>query len=97
MSEDAVLRQVIKQGLQECHTLEAADFSETLRWLVSHSRPIHLLMADINIADARMVPIFNRYRPRMRVLLVSESALSATLENARELLSLPKRTAAGAA
>ena len=105
-AEDSNLRQFLKQSLESdgVHVLEAEGPKGALKHVVSHSRPIHILLADIDTAEAGSMPLLKTYRPSMHVIIVEHEAtyglsgvLSAAdaLKKARELLELPKSRSAG--
>jgi hypothetical protein len=71
------------------HVLEAHDWATVLHFVSGHSRPIHLLLADVSM-DARM-PILKMHRSELQVLFV-EKPVNAddVLAKVRQLLgSLP--------
>ena len=78
--------------------LEAGDESEALLVVISQTRSIHILLADVNMKDHKLAEVLNPYRPEMRVLFIASP--SQTLANAltpadavarvRETLEVPE-------
>jgi len=94
-------RQPLVCGLRQdnCLVLEADSLGRVLDVVKVHSRPIHLLLLDVQIGDAAWATLLNRYRPDMQILFVMSSSHEvrtealpphAALAKARELLKLPK-------
>jgi DNA-binding NtrC family response regulator len=101
-AEDGALRQVLGQQLRQdgCLVLEAESAASALRSVVSHSRSIHVLLADINTIEPDSMIMFRRYRPGIQILFVTRERNGAypgpvgtdqALEKVRELLNLSKR------
>jgi hypothetical protein len=70
------------------HVLEADNWAHLLDVVKVHSRPIHLLVADVSM-DAR-VPILKRHRSELQVLFVKQPIdADDVLANVRQLLGSP--------
>lgn len=77
---------------------EAAKESEALLVVISQTRSIHILLADVDIEGHRLAGVLNPYRPEMRVLFIAShpQTLSNTLDAAaavatvREVLEVPE-------
>jgi DNA-binding NtrC family response regulator len=70
------------------HVLEAADWTQVDYWVKVHSRPIHLLLADVSM-EAR-VPILKKHRSELQVLVVKEPVDAyEVLAKVRQLLGPP--------
>jgi CheY-like chemotaxis protein len=81
--------------------LDARNEVEALHIVISHSRPIHILFADVNMNGYDLARTLKSYRPEMRALFVTvhSQGLSdsldpeTTLAKVRQLLKLPKEIA----
>jgi DNA-binding response OmpR family regulator len=70
------------------HVLEADNWAHLLDVVKVHSRPIHLLLADVSM-DAR-VPILKRHRSELQVLFLKKPGdADDVLANVRHLLGSP--------
>lgn len=70
------------------NVLEAHDWSNVFDFVKIHSRPIHLLLADVSM-DAR-VPILKQYRSELQVLFVTKPVNAHdVLTKVRQLLGSP--------
>jgi CheY-like chemotaxis protein len=70
------------------HVLEADNWAHLLDVVKVHSRPIHLLLADVNM-DAS-VPILKRHRSELQVLFLKKPVdEDDVLANVRHLLGSP--------
>jgi CheY-like chemotaxis protein len=86
-----------------CLVLEAEMASRAMELVISHSRPIQVLLAEKNLDDIGLLETLKRYRPQMHILLVTGDAnasgpdvlaVDTALAKTKELLDLPKRRAA---
>ncbi|HTS66265.1 MAG TPA: hypothetical protein VMH28_29780 [Candidatus Acidoferrales bacterium] len=96
---DAEMRRLLAGSFRgdECLVLEADSRDGAFEIVRVHSRPIHVLLLDFQIAGPDWAAGLKRYRSDMQVLIVTEElSPAAALQRARELLRLPKRRAAGA-
>ncbi|HTP34735.1 MAG TPA: hypothetical protein VMJ75_21300 [Candidatus Acidoferrales bacterium] len=57
------------------NVLEAPDWDSALRFIRTHSRPIHFLLANGMRAGTEVAETLKPYRPDMRVLFVSQQPL----------------------
>jgi len=57
------------------NVLEAPDWSSALRFIKTHSRPIHFLLANGMRAGTEVAENLKPFRPDMRVLFVSQHPL----------------------
>jgi hypothetical protein len=64
---------------EKCLILKANDAAQMLEVVRLHSRPIHVLLVDADIAPV-MAEVLQRYRPGMRVVSVTWSADSSRLD-----------------
>jgi DNA-binding NtrC family response regulator len=70
------------------HVLEAHHWTTVFEFVKVHSRPIHVLLADVNM-DAR-VPILKAHRSELQVVFVKKPVDTVeVLAKVRNLLSLP--------
>jgi hypothetical protein len=70
------------------HVLEADNWEHVFAVVKVHSRPIHLLLADVSM-DAR-VPILKRHRPGLIFLFVAKPVdANDVLAKVRRLLGSP--------
>jgi DNA-binding NtrC family response regulator len=70
------------------HVLEAADWTQVDYWVRVHSRPIHLLLADMSM-EVR-VPILKKHRSELQVVFVKKPVDSdGVLAKIRQLLGAP--------
>ena len=70
------------------HVLEADDWAHALYWVRVHSRPIHLVLADISKVD--LMPMFKTHRPEMQVVFVKEPIdADEVLAKVRQILGSP--------
>ena len=73
---------------EDYNVLEAHDWADVFHFVSVHSRPIHLLLADVNM-DAR-VPILKEHRSELQVLLVKKPVdADDMLAKVRQLLGSP--------
>ena len=73
---------------EDYNVLEAHDWADVFHFVSVHSRPIHLLLADVNM-DAR-VPILKEHRSELQVLLVQKPVdTDDMLSKVRQLLGSP--------
>lgn len=72
-SNDIALRHSLTHSLQQerCLVLEAENTEGLLHFTISHSRPIHVLLVDIQIEDPPLISMVQRYRPSTRILIVA--------------------------
>lgn len=93
---DDAVRQALVESLrrERYHVLEAKSAAEALDVVRSHSRPIQIVLVDINMHDSAITVVLNRFRPHMHILPVTKGstvcrtgalALDAALAKAREL------------
>jgi len=57
---------------ESCLVLTAANPDEARQIIVSHSRPIHVLLIDLAMDGFALAARLNRYRPHMRAVFFSE-------------------------
>jgi len=70
------------------NVLEAHDWSSVFDFVKIHSRPIHLLLADVSM-DAQ-VPILKQHRSELQVLFVTKPVdANDVLAKVRQLLGSP--------
>jgi hypothetical protein len=70
------------------HALKADDWTQLLDVVQVHSRPIHLLLADVSM-DAR-VPILIEHRSEIQVVLVQKPVdVDTELAEVRKVLGSP--------
>jgi DNA-binding NtrC family response regulator len=70
------------------HVLEARDWEQVFHAITVHSRPIHLLLADVSM-DAR-VPILIEHRSEIQVVLVQKPVdVDTELAEVRKVLGSP--------
>ena len=81
------------------NVLEAHDWSGTVQFIRTHSRPIHILLAKVNRASPGLAETLKPYRPEMHVLFISEHPTDslpnvlrpeAVLAGVHELLEPPR-------
>lgn len=103
--EDEVLRSGLVSNLRQlgCLVLEAEMAVRAIEVVISHSRPIHVLVIDKDLDDVGLMGTLRPYRPQMNILLVravsnrgepDALAVDAALVKIKELLDLPRRRAA---
>jgi DNA-binding response OmpR family regulator len=88
--DDQALRSTLAHCLRRegYHVLEAHHWTNVFDFLRVHSRPIHLLLVDVN--QAEMVPMLKPYQSRMRVLFVNKPVdADDVLPKVRQLLGSP--------
>jgi PleD family two-component response regulator len=74
--------------LEGYNVLEAHDWANVFAFVVAHSRPIHLLLADVGM-EAR-VPMIQEYRSELQALFVAKSFdENAVLVKVLQLLGSP--------
>ena len=57
------------------HVLEAPDWNQAVSLVRFHSRPIHILLTDMNKANhPALAETLKMYRPTLQVLFISEHA-----------------------
>ena len=104
-AEDKSLRDDLVFSLRQlgCLVLEAEIATRAVEVVISHSRPIQVLLAEKNLYGAGLMETLKRYRPQMHILLITEDStgsgpdvlrMDAALAKTRELLDLPRRRAA---
>jgi CheY-like chemotaxis protein len=73
-ANDRKIRQAFAAELQreQCLVLAAGNAEEAVRFVVSHSRPIHVLLIDVNMDGIELSAQLSRYRPHMQIVLFSE-------------------------
>jgi DNA-binding NtrC family response regulator len=88
---DVGVRGILLDCLQQngFHVLEADDWAHVFHWVRVHSRPIHLVLADVRM-DAH-VPILKKHRSELQVVFVKKPVdADDVLAKVRQLLgSLP--------
>ncbi len=57
---------------EHCLVLAARNANEALQFVISHSRPIHVLLIDLEMDGIEVAARLGRYRPDMQVVLFSE-------------------------
>ena len=83
--DDALVRRLQLNGF---HVLEADDWGNLFHVVRVHSRPIHVLVADVSM-DAS-VPILKAHRSGLQVLLVKKPVdADDVLAKVRKLLGSP--------
>lgn len=71
------------------HVLEADDWAHMFYWVRLHSRPIHLVLADVSKAE--LIPMLKKHRPEMQVVFVKEPVdADEVLAKVRQILGAPK-------
>jgi DNA-binding NtrC family response regulator len=88
---DEEVRSTLVDCLQrsEFHVLEAADWEHVFYWVRVHSRPIHLVLADISKAE--LMPMLKQHRSDLQVVFVKEPVdADEVLAKVRQLLGSPK-------
>lgn len=88
--DDEGLRRTLGDCLRQegYHVLEAHQWTTVFDLVKVHSRPIHLLVADVSM-DAR-VPILKSHRSDLQVLLVKKPVdADDVLAKVRQLLGSP--------
>ncbi len=81
--DDPLVNHLQRSGF---HVLEA-DWAQVFDVVRVHSRPIHLLLADVSM-DAR-VPILKNHRSELQVLFVKKPVADDVLAKVRQLLGSP--------
>ena len=103
--EDKDLRGGLVFNLRQlgCLVLEAELATRAIEVVISHSRPIQVLLGDKNLDDVGLLETLKRYRPQMQILVVARDSngsrpdwltMDAAVAKTKELLDLPKRGAA---
>jgi DNA-binding NtrC family response regulator len=104
-AEDEGLRADLVYNLRQlgCLVLEAEAATRAIEAVISHSRPIQVLLVEKALDDIGLMETLKRYRPHMHILLVTRAsngsdpdvlAMDAALAKTKELLHLPRRRAA---
>jgi DNA-binding NtrC family response regulator len=104
-AEDEGLRSNLGFNLRQlgCLVLEAEAATRAIEAVISHSRPIQVLVVEKTLDGVGLLETVKRYRPQMRILLVTRDsngsdpdvlAVDAALAKTRDLLNLPQRRAA---
>src|SRR5260370_36594861 len=52
------------------HVLEADDWAHVFYWVRAHSRPIHLVLADVSKAE--LMPLLKKHRSELQFVFVKE-------------------------
>jgi DNA-binding NtrC family response regulator len=70
------------------HVLEARDWEQVFHAITVHSRPIHLLLADVSMGNR--VPILKKHRSELQVVFVQKPVdVDAVLVEIRKALGSP--------
>jgi DNA-binding response OmpR family regulator len=70
------------------HVLEAHDWAHVFHWVRVHSRPIHLVLADVSM-DAHL-PILKKHRSELQIVFVNKPVdADDVLARVRQLLGSP--------
>jgi DNA-binding NtrC family response regulator len=88
--DDEDVRSTLVDCLQRSgfHVLEADDWAHVLYWVRVHSRPIHLVLADVSKAE--LMPKLKTHRPEMQVVFVKEPVdADEVLAKVRQILGSP--------
>jgi len=104
-AEDEGLRSDLVFHLRQagCLVLEAEMATRAIEAVISHSRPIQVLLAEKNLDAVGLMETLKRYRPQMHILWVTRDlnrsepdvlTVDAALAKTKELLNLPRRRAA---
>ena len=83
--DDALVRRLQLNGF---HVLEADDWEHLFYWVRVHSRPIHLVLAEVS--NAELMPMLRKHRPGMQVVFVKEPVdADEVLAKVRQILGSP--------
>jgi DNA-binding NtrC family response regulator len=107
VTEKTSLLETISYRLDQyhCNVLEAGNVSNAICHVITHSRPIHVLLADIATVDPTGARVLTRYRPTMQVVLVTMDGhasdaealgVEAAIAKTRELIHREKAFSAAA-
>ncbi len=70
------------------HVLEADDWAHVFHWVRVHSRPIHMVLADVSM-DAH-VPILKKHRSELHIVFVNKPVdADDVLAKVRQFLGSP--------
>jgi hypothetical protein len=100
-SGDETLSHVLVSHLRQdnCLILEAASTACVLDVITRHSRPIHVLLAEIKMGGPALADVLRKYRPSLQVFFVSAASsesrpgvlsVSAALAKTRGMLRVSK-------
>ena len=87
---DKEVRNTLVDCLQRSgfHVLEADDWAHVFYWVRVHSRPIHLVLADVSKAE--LMPMLKKHRSELQVVFVKEPVdADQVLTRVRELFGSP--------
>ena len=99
--DDREARNFLVDSLQQdnCLVLEAESVSRVLDVVRVHSRPIHVVLLDVEIGDHALAALLRRYRSELQVVFVPKSPnegqrrameLEGVLTTARQILKRSK-------
>ena len=72
IAQDGLLQALVRSLTLEGYVvLSAKNEVEAVGVVISQSRPIHILLADVNINGYRLARALKQYRPEMQALFIS--------------------------
>jgi CheY-like chemotaxis protein len=100
-AENPEMRQSLTNHLRRdpCNVLQADSPARLWHAIVNHSRPIHVLLLEMDLEGPDFVEMARQYRPAMQILLVAKHSdqsqpgalpVGAAVAQARELLKSQK-------
>lgn len=81
---------------ERCLVLAAGNANEAVQFVISHSRPIHVCLIDLEMDGVQLAARLGCYRPDMKVVIFSEERNSAPHALAPEEALLKVRWLLGA-